>query len=429
MLLRFPRPLILAALCAVCGSAPYLDAAEPAKDTPAGWAQFLGPNRNGISRETGLNTDWQKKAPKVLWKVPLGSGYSSLTIVGDRLYTMTKRGQRDLVVCLSAKDGKETWTHDAAPSYLDVQKHCAGPRSTPTFNKDKLYCLLPAGGLLCLTAADGKEVWKLNIFQATGAKDPEGDFYYWGMSLSPLVEGDLVIVQPGGNQGNSVAAFHKDTGKLVWSAGDDPHAYGSPILITVAGKRQLVCPTGKSILGLDLAKGQVLWRYAFGNRFNATCATPVWVDHLLFVSAAYGTGSAALEIVPDGTRWSVKEKWANKTLQNIFATSMILDGHVYGCHGDLSAFALRCLDLKTGETKWDQRQQGRCSLLAVDGHLLSLSERGTLRLIEVNPSKYMQKGEIADLLAYKAWAAPALLDGKLYLRDEKHVLCLDLRRD
>jgi outer membrane protein assembly factor BamB len=424
MLRLLCRSLVLAVF-AVCGGVAPLTAAEPSK---ADWPQFLGPNRNGISHETGLNLDWQKKTPKVLWKAPLDGGCSSLTVVGDRLYTMTKRGNRDYVVCLDTRNGKEVWAYNAAPSYLDVQKHMAGPRSTPTFAHDKLYCLTPRGELICLKAADGKEVWKQDTIKAAGATLPENDFYFWGLSLSPLVEGDLVIVVPGGNKNRSVVAFHKDTGKIVWTAGDDPYAYASPVVITVAGKRMLVCPTGQAILGLDPAKGTVLWRYAFGNRFNATCATPVWADNLLFVSAAYGTGCAAVEIVPSGNKWSVKEKWANKNLQNIFATSMVLDGHLYGCHGDIGAIFLKCLDLKTGAVKWDQRQPGRCSLLAVGGHLVSLGERGKVQLIEANPNKYVLKGEL-DLLTPKAWAQPALADGRLYLRDEKQVICVDLRKE
>jgi outer membrane protein assembly factor BamB len=429
MLRALWRPPVLAVLYTLASVFPLGNAAEPGKDDPAGWPQFLGPRRDSVSRETGLNTDWKAKTPKVLWKVPLGSGYSSLTVVGDRLFTMAQRGKRDFVVCLDARTGKEGWAHDAAPTYVDQQRQGAGPRSTPTYDNGKLYCLLPMGELLCLSAADGKVVWEINTFKVSGATNPAGAFRYWGVSLSPLVVDDLLIVQPGGNKGNSVMALHKDTGKVAWTAGDDPAGYASPILISVAGRRQLVCPTGQSILGLDPAKGQVLWRYRFGNQFNATCATPVWVDNLLFVSAAYGTGCAALEIGQDGDRWTVREKWAKKDLQNLFATSMILDGHIYGCHGDLGAIFLRCLDLKTGEVKWEQRQQGRLQLLAAGGHLISLSERGTLRLVEAKPDKHVLKGEIADLLTYKAWAAPALANGKLYLRDERNVVCLDLRRE
>src|SRR5262249_20113641 len=158
--------------------------------------------------------------------------FSSVAVAEDRLYTQCKRGNRDGVVCLDAGTGKELWFHDAAPSYLDKQGQGPGPRSTPTLHQGKLFCLFPMGDLLCLNAADGKEQWKIDIFQATGAKNPAGAFYYWGMSGSPLVEGDNVIVQPGGTKNNSLAAFATATGKLAWAAGDDPPGYTSPIAIT-----------------------------------------------------------------------------------------------------------------------------------------------------------------------------------------------------
>jgi outer membrane protein assembly factor BamB len=392
------------------------------------WPQFQGPDRNAVSPETGLNWDWKGSPPKVLWKVPLGSGYSSLAIIGDRLYTTAKRGNRDFVVCLDAKDGREAWSYDAAPTYLDKQRQGAGPRATPVLHDGKLYCLFGMGELICLTA-DGKRIWEVNIFRDTGARSQAGEFYYWGVSFSPLVEGDLVIVQPGGTKGNSVAAYHRETGKRVWMAGDDPLGYASPIAITVDKQRIIVCPTGRSILGLDPTKGTVLWRYAFGNQFNATGATPVWKDNVLFVSAAYGAGSAALELTPSTDRWRVRAIWqGNKNLQSLFATPIVLDGQVYACHGDLSAFQLRCLDLKTGKESWSERVSERYSLLGVDKHLLVWGERGSLIALNATPDAFTVVGELPNLLTYKSWAMPALADGRLYLRDEKQALCLDLRR-
>ncbi len=392
------------------------------------WPQFLGPRRDGVCRESGLNLDWNAKPPKTLWKVALGPAYSSVSVVGDRVLTMTQREQRDVVVCLDAATGKEVWAFDAAPAYVDFQKQGAGPRSTPTFHDGKLYCLLPRGELFCLSAADGKEVWKVNMLDATGAPDRTGENLYWGHSASPLVEGDLVIVPPGGTKNNALAAFHKDSGKLVWAAGDDSLGYSSPVAVKLAGRRQVVAAAGKAVLGLDPEKGTVLWRYAFGNnRFDCTCATPLVSGNLVFVSAAYGVGCALLEIVPDGDKLTVREKWKNKDLQNLFPTSILLDGHLYGCNGDLGACTLRCVDLETGKVRWQEREPGRCSLVAADGRLICLSENGTVRVVEANPEKYVVRGEPKDLLTLKSWAAPVIADGRLYLRDDKHLICLDLR--
>jgi outer membrane protein assembly factor BamB len=401
-----------------------------AQDAPKlWWPQFLGPQRNGLAADKGLNFDWKTTPPKVVWKVPLGDGYSSMSIVGDRLYTMCQRGKTQFAVCFDTANGKEIWQQELAPGYLDTQKQGPGPRATPAYHDGKLYCLLPMGELFCLSAADGKPVWQANQFTDTGAANPAGEYFYWGVSLSPLVEGDLVIVQPGGKKDNSVAAYHKDTGKLAWTCGSDAWGYGSPLAVTIQGQRQLIVPTGDSVLGIEPVKGKILWRYEFGNKFHATCATPVWADGLLFVSVAYGAGSAVVEIAKDGEKWAVKEKWRNKkNLQTLFATAMVVDGRVYACHGDLSAFALKCVDLKSGEVAWENRVASRQSLLAVDGHLLCWSETGSLTLVEMQPKGYVLKGELPDLLRARAWASPALADGRLYLRDQRDILCLDLRK-
>jgi len=426
MHLRFLFSAFVAVIC--LGGPSLVAAADPQTD----WPQFLGPNRNGIVRDKDLNLDWKTKAPATLWKVPIGNGFSSLIIVENRIYTQAKRGPNDGVVCFDARDGKELWFFEVAPSYIDKQRWGYGPRSTPTHHQGKLYCLFPMGELLCLTT-EGKKVWQADIFRDTGAKNMVGESLYWGVSMSPLVEGDLVIVQPGGTKDNSVAAYHKDTGKLVWTAGSDAIGYGSPIVITVADKKQVIVATGESVLGIEPAKGQVLWRHGFGNQFKATCASPVWADNLLFISASH-VGSAVLEIVPpekDGTKkdWTVREKWRNqKTMRNMMATSMVLDGHVYGCSGDTSAFVLRCLDFPTGAVQWEQRLEVRCGLLALDGHLLCVGERGDLLLVKAQPREFTVKGELPKLLEYKTWAAPAFAGGKLYLRDERHLLCLDLRK-
>jgi outer membrane protein assembly factor BamB len=401
-------------------------AARAGKDAP--WPQLLGPGRNGLSADTGLNLDWADHPPRVLWKVALGSGFSSLAVLDDRLITQAKKGERDHVVCLSTADGKELWSYDAAPSYLDRQRHGAGPRATPTVAGDRVYCLFPMGELVCLKTADGAKVWQTNILEASGTKNRAGEVYYWGLSASPLVEGDLVIVQPGGDKDNSVVAFDRRTGKKVWGVAGDPSAYGSPIVIEAAGRRQIVCPTGKSILGVD-PKGELLWRYEFGNPFDATCATPVWADGLLFVSAAYGVGCAALEIAADGDKVVVKEKWRNKDLQNLMATSIVQDGCIWGCHGDLGARFLRCLDLKTGKVKWERRlDRDRWSFVAAEKRLICVGERGGVYLVEADPEKYVARGELKDLLTYKAWAMPALANRRLYLRDEKQLVCVDLAR-
>ncbi len=393
----------------------------PPADDPASWAQFLGPRRDGISRETGLNTDWTKKKPAVVWKAATGPSFSSVSVVGDRLFTGEQRGSRDGILCIDAKKGKERWYTDAAPGYLDRQRQGAGPRATPTFHRGRLYVLMANGALLCLEADDGKKVWEVDLFDAAKTR-PRDDVYYWGMAGSPLVEGDLVIVQPGGNRDNSLVALRRDTGRLAWGVGNDPAGYSSPIAIEAGGRRQIVSFTGRSAIGVDPAAGKLLWRFELGNEYDCNIATPLWAEGLLFISAAYKTGSAALELTASGP----KVKWQDKVLMNHFPTSVIAGGHVYGCHGDLAANMLKAVELATGKEKWFERGTGKCSLLGLPGHLVLLGERGTVWLIEANPDAFVVKGKLEGLLGTRCWSQPAFLDKKLYLRDERQIVQIDL---
>lgn len=403
--------------------------AVPLVATAGDWPGFLGPGRNGRSPETGLNFDWNTTPPKILWKRPLGAGFSSIAVAGDRLFTQAEKVGRQYVVCLDAASGKTVWQRHVAPGYADKQRMGSGPRSTPTIENGRVYCLFPRGELLCMTAEAGETIWKTNIFTATGCEDPtERLKYYWGMSASPLVEGDLVIVQPGGQRDNSVAAFDKKTGKLVWSAGSDAPGYGSPITVDAAGRRQVIGCTGVSILSLDPATGNILWRQPWGDKFHCNCATPVWTDRGLLVSTAYGNGTALLAITGSDGQPSVSEVWQTRDLQNHFGTSMIVDGYVFGCHGDLGTITFRCIELATGKKMWTSRAPGRCGMIVAEGHIIALGQRGSLYLIQPSPERYIEKGKLEGVLDYKAWTPPSLSGGRVFLRDQKSVVCVDLRK-
>jgi outer membrane protein assembly factor BamB len=352
-----------------------------------------------------------------------------MVVAEGRLWTMATHLNHDYVVCLNAASGKKLWSTRAAPTYLDHQRQARGPRSTPTWHEGKLYCLMPAGDLLCLTGATGRILWKINIFEISGApRQEQKTIYYWGMSASPLIEGNLVILQPGGADNNSVIAVNKDTGKLVWSAGSDPPGYASPIMIEAEDQRQLIVPTGQSILSLNPREGSLLWRVVWGNKYNCNCATPVWNDDSLFISSAYGTGCMRFALTQQNEKLRPISRWKNLSMQNQFATSIIQDGYIYGPHGDLATVTYRCLDMQRGEVQWISRRVGKCTQIAAQNHLICLTERGELVLVEANPSEYREKGKLTGLLEFKAWAHPALANRRLYLRDEKRIICLDLKQ-
>jgi outer membrane protein assembly factor BamB len=225
---------------------------------PAGaWPQWRGPNRDGISSETGLNTDWTKAAPPVRWQRPLGQGYSSIAVAGGRLYTQDRQGEEERVLCLDADTGQELWVYRYPIAYAGFISHATGPRATPTVHDGRVYTVGATGILLCLEAlpegGPPRLLWRHELLAEFDAKLPD-----WGVACSPLIEGDLVCVQPGGSNG-SVAAFDRHTGRLVWTALSDPSGYSSPVAATAAGVRQIICFTGKGLAGLRPADGSQLW--------------------------------------------------------------------------------------------------------------------------------------------------------------------------
>ncbi len=414
---RFRSPVVSKKV----GSAKSLERARP-------WSQFLGPRRNGISEEVGLHLDWRRRQPKVLWRRPLGKGFSSISSDGERVFTMAAQKGREFAAAFDAESGKPLWHVPLGEIFRDFQGQGEGPRATPTVHDGKLYCLLAAGDLVCLDAKSGTEIWKKNVYETTGTKIPRGDSFFWGLSASPIVEGETLVVTPGAKSGASVAAFDLERGSLVWKTGSDPVGYGSPIAIDVSGARQIVATTGTSYLGLDPRSGRQLWRHEFGNKYHCNCATPVWHEGALFVSSSYGTGCASLAIESKGGgRFSVRARWKSGELQNHYATSIVLDGNAYGCHANQGS-TLRCLDLRTGKKRWASRAAGKCSLIAAEGTLICLSERGVLTLVRADPRGCRIVGRAQALKgARKAWAPPALSNGRLYVRDHRQIVCLDLR--
>jgi outer membrane protein assembly factor BamB len=396
-------------------------AAVLAGTAAADWPQFLGPNRDGASAETGLAATWPADGPKRVWERPAGAGFSGPVVAGGRVVVFQRVGGEEVVECLEAATGQPVWRVGAKTDYVDDFGFDEGPRSTPLVAGGRAYTLGAAGRLACLNFENGQTVWERNVI--ADYQVPKG---FFGVATSPILEGDRLIVNVGGKEAG-VVAFDAGTGKEVWRATRDPASYSSPTAATLAGKRTVVFLTREGLVGLDPADGAVRFQRHWRARLHASvnAATPLVAGNEVFVSASYSTGAGLFEVTAEGLR----EVWANdRSLSSHYNTPVQRGGYLYGIDGrqEGGAAELRCVEWKTGKVVWSKEEFGCATLTLVDGNVLALNERGELLLIEATPAGYREKARAA-VLGNPCRAAPALADGRLYARDGKKVVCLDLR--
>jgi len=379
----------------------------------ADWPQWRGPHRDGISSETELLTAWPSGGPKVLWKISgLGVGYSSFSIVNGRMYTQGQRGNQEFVLALDVKTGNKLWE---TPTSRDFENdRGSGPRGTPTFDDGKLYAMTGEGTVVCLDAATGKIVWQIDSTKKFGGSVP-----HWGYSESPLIDGDRVIVMPGG-RGASLVSLDKRTGEVQWKTGDDHAGYSSAILADVNGSRQVIVLSGESAFGVQESTGELLWRYGKIANNVANIATPIYQDGEVFLSSAYDTGCALLKLNPKG----MQEVYFNRVMMNHYSSSVLVDGTLYGYSNAL----LTAMDFKTGKQLWRNRSVGKGSVTYADKHLYALGEDGMVGLIEASPAAYKevsrfeyQKGSLPS------WSPLIISDGRMYLRDQDNLTSYDIK--
>lgn len=381
----------------------------------ADWPQWRGPARDAVSHETGLLTRWPASGPPILWKVRGGEGFSSLAISEGRVYTLVDRENIEWVICLDADSGKELWKVQSAASYKEGQGG-NGPRSTPTVDGRLVYTLGATGSLLCLEKNSGKVLWKQNILRDFNAPNLQ-----WGVSTSPLVEGNLLLVNVGG-PGASIVAFDKLTGKVVWKNLDDIAGYASPIAITVDGLREIVFFGGRAVFGVSPEDGKLHWRHEWLTSSDMNIATPIYSKPHLFISSGRGTGSGVFRLSRDGNSVRSQVQRTSRTMQNHFNSCVLVGDYLYGFDNAI----LKCMRLDTGEVMWADRSVGKGSLVAAQGHLFIVGEQGEVGVAEATPQAYREHGRV-QVLEYKSWTPPALAGGKLYLRDQQSIACLDLR--
>jgi outer membrane protein assembly factor BamB len=407
--------MIRAALAAgVLGGLPFLAGG-------ADWPQFRGPQRNGISPEKGLVQTWTKNGPPLVWEMEVGEGFSGPVVAGNRLILFHRVGDEDVVQCLDADTGKKRWKFKYATAYQDEIGKGDGPRSAPVIAGKRVYTLGAQGQLHCLELDSGKKVWARSINDDYNVKKN-----FFGVGTTPLVEGNLLLVNVGGKKAG-IVAFARDTGKEVWKATNAGASYSSPVAATIDGTRHVIFFTREGVVSLDPKEGTVRFQKRWRSRSAASvnAATPVVVKDHVFISASYETGALLLKVSKD----SAKEVWkSDEVLSNHYETSIYHNGFLYGMDGRQESGAqLRCVEFKTGKVRWTREGFGCGSMLLADGKLIILTEAGDLVLLEPTPAAYREKAR-ASILTDPCRAPIALANGRLYLRDNKKLICLNLKK-
>jgi len=379
------------------------------------WPRWRGPDLNGVSKEKGWTTDWPKEGPPLLWRANVSTGFSSVAVAQGRLFTLGNSNETETVWCLDAATGGLCWRHTYACS-SDPVYHEGGPGATPTVEGDRVYTLGKRGHLFCLEAATGQVIWQSNLTNEVGTAKPR-----WGFAGSPLVEGDLLIL----NAGAAGAALDKRTGQPVWTSGTNAPGYATPVPFTAHGRRGAALLAGKALVGVRIQDGRQLWRHPWETKWDINVADPILVEGRLFLSS-FDRGAALLEV--GGDRPQVV--WQTREMANHFNSCVLLGGFLYGVHGntDQAYRDLRCLDAASGEVKWKYEGLGLGSLMAADGKLIVLSDKGELVIAEATPSGFKPLAR-AQVLGGKCWTVPVLANGRIYCRNAAGALiCLDVRR-
>ena len=413
--------ILVAAALAASGFAPA--------DAKVDWPQWRGPHRDGIASDTGLLKSWEDQAPKLLWTAPkMGAGFSSLVIHDGRIFTMGKRKGGVDLIAVSLDGQKELWSTRVSDGGGD-------PNCTPTVSGNLVYAMNKEGELLCAAADTGKEVFRKNFGRDFRGRMMSG----WGFSESPLVDGDKLVVTPGA-QDAAMVALNKNTGELIWKAsvpaklgdrGSDGAAYSSIVVAQVHGIRQYVQLVGRGMIGIAADDGRFLWNYNRVANGTANIPTPIVHKDMVFCSTGYGTGSALLRIVPDGTGVKAEEVYFldSKTLQNHHGGLVLVGDHIYGGHQHDQGFPI-CVELATGKVVWAPGRgpgTGSAAVVYADGHLYFRYQDGLMALIEATPEEYRLKGTFQiPNVGGPSWSHPVVAGGKLYLREQDNLLCYDV---
>lgn len=399
--------------------------------TPHDFPQYLGPERRGNVPGLRLDVDWKTHPPKLLWKQPIGAGWSGFAVVNGFAVTMEQRGDQELVTCYEVLTGKLRW-QDALPVRHETALGGIGPRATPTIDaaEQRVYAMGATGVLRCIDGRSGKLLWSRNVPEDMGwANGDESSVVAWGRANSPLIDGQLVIVPAGGpsDRAVSLVAYDKQTGAEQWRAGSGQISYSSPVMGELGGVRQLVIVMEDHVSGHDVATGAVLWTFPWygSSSGSANTSQPLFLEDGLLVSKGYGQGAARWEVSRDAGNdsWTVGERWANRSVLRTKLTSPVLRGnYAFG----LSEGILECVDVRDGRRQWKGGRYGHGQVLLVDDVLLVLTEDGRLVLVEAQERSHVELAEL-QALEGQTWNTLALYGPYLLVRNAEQAACYELK--
>ena len=421
-----------------------------AQSTSSQWPSFLGPNRDGISNLTNIQTDWSDGKLKVRWRHKIQRGYVLGAECDSFFFQFDAIDKQCRLICRNAESGESVWKFEYPFEYSDTFGFDSGPRATPAIDNGLVYIYGVEGMLHCLDIKTGEVIWKLDVNKKYGVVQN-----FFGVGSSPLVVGDKLLLMVGGSpekfqnltngrldtvkpNGTGVVALNKKTGREIYTLGNDLASYSSIKTYSSGDKMNAVAWMRNDAIGFDIETGKELWSYPYRSRRYETvnASTPVTKNQQIFLSESYGPGSILLDV----SKQEPEVVWNDtnprkRSLATHWNTPVLHQGHLYGCHGEGSANSqLRCVEWATGKVKWKQGGYGRSSLTYVDGHLVVLDERGPLHLIKATPESYQLVSKYSDeqgsdlKLKSPCWSAPVIANGNLYVRGKNQLVCLQLKK-
>ena len=386
----------------------------------ADWPNWRGPGHNGISNEKNWNPIFPEDNPKILWEKQIGTGFSSITVTGNRLYTTgnsgtkstkNKKDNKDTIYCLDAKNGGQIWAHSFLTS-LNPLRYEGGPNATPTIDGKRLYCFAREGNIFCFNAADGNIIWQKNITKDFGLKELE-----YGYTSSPRIENDVIFL----NGGTCGLALNKNNGKLLWKTKEKSKVgYATPVFINIGKQNCLLLFSGDALRCVNRKNGTQLQEYPWKTKYDLNIADPIVLGDKVFISSGYNTGCALLKV--DNSKAELI--WKNKEMRNHFNSCVLFEGHLYG----FDEKTLKCMNFYDGSLQWEKSGLGKGSLMIADKKLIILSDKGLLVTAKATHHRFEQISQV-QILKAKCWTVPVLANGRIYARNAiGNLVCMDVSK-